>query len=141
MTEFEIGVSYRKDSRYFLAVAANKLITFKQGKLVEVSPYSKYDVVRSISVDELCARWNIDSLSSTQAYAWAWVENQVLAAVKLVPLGQSAGQRMLHALNARLGALCTRAVDFTDSDIGVSTTMQAVASGRHETQYTRLFRS
>ena len=76
-----------------------------------------------------------------RTYAWTWAENQVLAAVKLVPLGQSAGQRMLHALHSRLDALATRAADLMDSDIGVSTTMQAVASGRHETQYTRLFRS
>ena len=88
-----------------------------------------------------CARWNIDSLSGMQAYAWAWVENQVLAAVKLVPLGQSAGQRMLHALNTRLGVLSARAIDFVDSDIGVSTLRQGIASARHEVQYTRLFRS
>jgi len=87
------------------------------------------------------ARWNIEKLAVLQTYAWAWVENQVLAAVKLVPLGQSAGQRMLHALNTRLGASCARAIELTDSDIGISTALSAVASGRHETQYTRLFRS
>jgi len=88
-----------------------------------------------------CARWNIESLPTLQAYAWAWVENQVLAAVKLVPLGQSAGQRMLHALNSRLGALTLRAVEFMDSDIGVTTLRQGIASARHEVQYSRLFRS
>jgi urease accessory protein len=76
-----------------------------------------------------------------EAYAWAWTENQVLAAVKLVPLGQSAGQRILHALHDRLAAYANRALDLMDSDIGVSTAMSAVASGRHEVQYTRLFRS
>lgn len=88
-----------------------------------------------------CARWKVTPLHTVQTYAWTWIETQTLVAVKLVPLGQSAGQRMLHALNARLGALTTRAIDFIDSDIGVSTFMQSVASGRHETQYTRLFRS
>ena len=88
-----------------------------------------------------CARWHIDALSALQTYAWAWVENQVIAAIKLVPLGQSAGQRMLHALNARLGALATRAVDVMDSDIGVASLRQGIASARHEVQYTRLFRS
>jgi urease accessory protein len=88
-----------------------------------------------------CARWHIDALPALQTYAWAWAENQVLAAVKLVPLGQSAGQRMLHALNTRLAALTTRAIDFADSDIGVSTLRQGIASARHEVQYTRLFRS
>jgi len=88
-----------------------------------------------------CARWQIDPLAALQTYLWAWAENQVLAAVKLVPLGQSAGQRMLHSLNARLGGLCVAAMGLIDSDIGISTALQSVASGRHETQYTRLFRS
>jgi urease accessory protein len=88
-----------------------------------------------------CARWNVAPRSTLETYAWAWTENQVLAAVKLVPLGQSAGQRILHALSARLGAFAARAIDFAESDIGISTSASAVASGRHETQYTRLFRS
>jgi urease accessory protein len=88
-----------------------------------------------------CARWRIDSLAAMQAYAWAWTENQVLAAVKLVPLGQSAGQRILHALTSKLAVHASIALGVMDSDIGVSTSLAAVASGRHETQYTRLFRS
>jgi urease accessory protein len=88
-----------------------------------------------------CARWHIDAHAAAQTYAWAWAENQVLAAVKLVPLGQSAGQRLLHALITRLGAYSTRAADILDADIGISTALSAVASGRHEIQYTRLFRS
>jgi urease accessory protein len=87
------------------------------------------------------ARWRIDSEASLQTYTWAWIENQVLAAVKLVPLGQSAAQRMLHALCARIPPLVERAHKLTDSDIGISTALSAVASGRHEAQYSRLFRS
>ncbi len=88
-----------------------------------------------------CARWNIQALAMLETYAWAWAENQVLAAVKLVPLGQSAGQRLLHALHDRLAAYASRAINLMDSDIGVSTALSTVASGRHEVQYTRLFRS
>ena len=88
-----------------------------------------------------CARWNIAPLAALETYAWAWTENQVLAAVKLVPLGQSAGQRILHAQHARLAAYSARAIEVLDSDIGISTCGQAMASARHETQYTRLFRS
>ena len=43
-------------------------------------------------------RWHIRSARALSGYLWAWSENQVLAAVKLVPLGQSAGQRLLHRL-------------------------------------------
>lgn len=88
-----------------------------------------------------CARWNIEPSACASAYAWAWAENQVIAAVKLVPLGQSTAQRMLHALCARIPLLVERAHKLTDSDIGISTALSAVASGRHETQYSRLFKS
>jgi urease accessory protein len=88
-----------------------------------------------------CSKWGIGGEATQQTYAWAWIENQVLAAVKLVPLGQSAAQRMLHALCARIPPLVERAHKLTDSDIGISTALSAVASGRHEAQYSRLFRS
>lgn len=88
-----------------------------------------------------CARWNIEPKACSLTYAWAWVENQVLAAVKLVPLGQSAAQRMLHALCARIPLLVERAHELADSDIGIATALSAVASGKHETQYSRLFKS
>ena len=88
-----------------------------------------------------CARWSIEPAAALQTFAWAWVENQVLAAVKLVPLGQSAAQRMLHRLTARIPPLVEQAHKLTDSDIGISTALSAVASGRHEIQYSRLFRS
>jgi urease accessory protein len=102
---------------------------------------SQLGVAHATAFAFACARWCIDSQSSLQTYAWAWVENQVLAAVKLVPLGQNAAQRVLHALSARIPRLVERAHKLTDSDIGISTALSAVASGRHETQYSRLFRS
>lgn len=88
-----------------------------------------------------CAHWRIDREQSLQSYAWAWAENQVLAAVKLVPLGQSAGQRILHALIPRIARIATRAPTSGDEEIGYCAVMQSIASARHETQYTRLFRS
>ncbi|WP_202624206.1 urease accessory protein UreF [Steroidobacter agaridevorans] len=88
-----------------------------------------------------CVHWNIGEDEVLQAYAWAWAENQVLAAVKLVPLGQSAGQRMLHALVPLLEEIAVQAFDIDDEGIGACAVMQGLASARHETQYTRLFRS
>lgn len=88
-----------------------------------------------------CVRWHIPEDEALQAYAWTWAENQVLAAVKLVPLGQSAGQRILHSLVPLLEQLATRALDIADDDIGACAILQGLASARHESQYTRLFRS
>jgi urease accessory protein len=88
-----------------------------------------------------CHRWNVEPMDVLSTYAWAWAENQVLAAIKLVPLGQTAGQRILHQLATGLPQIIERALDLGDEDIGVGALMHSVASALHETQYTRLFRS
>lgn len=87
------------------------------------------------------ARWGIDERSTLTGYLWTWCENQLLAAVKLVPLGQSAGQRVLHRLIAIMPGVVERALMLEDEAISVASVSQAVASARHELQYTRLFRS
>lgn len=73
------------------------------------------------------------------AYLWAWTENQVMAAVKLVPLGQSAGQRLLLKLAAAI-ALHAEASPQDDALANFAPGL-ALASSAHETQYSRLFRS
>ena len=75
------------------------------------------------------------------AYLWSWLENQVLAAVKIVPLGQVAGQRILLSLGTRLAAAASHARQVADADLASFAPGLALASARHETQYTRLFRS
>jgi urease accessory protein len=88
-----------------------------------------------------CVHWRIPEHEALQAYAWTWAENQVLCAIKLVPLGQSAGQRMLHALVPTLEGIATCAVAIDDEEIGACALMQGLSSARHESQYTRLFKS
>jgi urease accessory protein len=75
------------------------------------------------------------------AYVWSWLENQVLAAIKLVPLGQVAGQRLLTTLGARIPQVVATAMTVADDDLSTFAPGLALASARHETQYTRLFRS
>jgi urease accessory protein len=88
-----------------------------------------------------CVHWRIPEQEALQAYAWTWAENQVLCAVKLVPLGQSAGQRMLHSLVPVLEQIATGAVAIEDQEIGACALLQGLSSARHESQYTRLFKS
>jgi urease accessory protein len=83
----------------------------------------------------------IDTRDMLTGYAWSWLENQVLAAVKLVPLGQVAGQRMLLALGETLPALVESALRLDEDAMSSQLPGLALASSRHETQYTRLFRS
>lgn len=88
-----------------------------------------------------CCRWNVPHHDALTAYAWIWAENQALGAVKLVPLGQRAGQRIVHRLAAEVPPIVSRARCLSDEDLGVRSVMQGLASALHETQYTRLFRS
>lgn len=75
------------------------------------------------------------------AAAFAWAENQVQAAIKAVPLGQSAGQRMVARLCAAIPAAVEHALASSDATRLSFTPMLAILSARHETQYSRLFRS
>ena len=85
--------------------------------------------------------WEVGLEDCALGYAWGWLENQVAAAIKLVPLGQTQGQRVQLQLAGRLPAVVQRALPAADEDIGTAAPALAIASARHETQYTRLFRS
>lgn len=87
------------------------------------------------------AAWHIPRAELLQGYAWMWLEGQVTAAVKIVPLGQTDGQRMLAALAVLVPGAIEAALSLGDDDIGASSPALAIASSCHETQYTRLFRS
>jgi urease accessory protein len=75
------------------------------------------------------------------AFAFGWAENMAAAAVKAVPLGQSAGQRILGRLAAEIPSAVDRALALADDERQAFSPMLAVLSARHETQYSRLFRS
>ena len=75
------------------------------------------------------------------AYVWSWLESQIAAAIKCVPLGQVAGQRLLKALGTRIPGAVALARATADDDVTTFAPGLALASARHETQYTRLFRS
>ncbi len=75
------------------------------------------------------------------AYTFGWAENMVQAAIKAVPLGQSAGQRILARLAAAIPAAVDQALRTGDADRQAFSPMLAILSAQHETQYSRLFRS
>jgi len=85
--------------------------------------------------------WEIDDASALAAYLWSWAENQVMAALKAGPLGQAAGQRVLLALGGRLPALVEQALTLEEAELSNFAPGFAIACSRHETQYSRLFRS
>jgi urease accessory protein len=75
------------------------------------------------------------------SFAFGWAENMMQAAIKAVPLGQSAGQRILARLAQALPDLVEQALATGDDERQAFTPMLAILSSRHEAQYSRLFRS
>jgi urease accessory protein len=74
-------------------------------------------------------------------FAWGWAENMAQAAMKAVPLGQAAAQRMLGRLASEIPAAVERALALPDTDRQAFTPRLAILSAQHESQYSRLFRS
>jgi urease accessory protein len=75
------------------------------------------------------------------AFAWGWAENMAQAAMKAVPLGQAAAQRMLTTLAAQIPATLDTALSTPADARQAFAPGLAILSSRHETQYSRLFRS
>ncbi|MGE0348757.1 urease accessory protein UreF [Hydrogenophaga sp.] len=90
-----------------------------------------------------CAAASADASvrDSLLGYAFGWAENMVQAAIKSVPLGQSAGQRTLALLAGEIPLAVDQAIALSDNDRQAFTPLLAIHSARHETQYSRLFRS
>jgi len=108
------------------------------------------DVAGLASIDDLAyptafARaalaWEVAPAEALGAYLYSWIENQVLGAVKCVPLGQTDGQRMLLVLTQHAARASAIAASLRDDDLTNFAPGLALLSARHETQYNRIFRS
>ena len=88
-----------------------------------------------------CAKWNIKAQAACLGFAWAWLENQIAAATKLVPLGQTQAQQLLSDLQLIIPDCIAHAQNIDEDDIGAGLPALAIASCQHEIQYSRLFRS
>jgi len=75
------------------------------------------------------------------AYAWGWAENMAQAAMKAVPLGQAAAQRLLSRLAGEIPAAVEQDLVLPDGERQAHAPMLAILSAQHEVQYSRLFRS
>jgi urease accessory protein len=126
-------------------------------------PAAVIDTLRSIREPSLpcvwsaaATAWEIEPQDSVLGYLWTWAENQVLVAMKAIPIGQSAGQRVLLAMGSRIAGVAAelrphgsgaegggadgRGGNPGDEYSNFSPGL-AILSAQHETQYSRLFRS
>jgi len=89
----------------------------------------------------IAAAWQIEPEAALIAYLWSWAENQVMAALKAVPLGKASGQRLLAELGGKIPDAAVDALKLPETAWYNFTPAFAIACDRHETQYSRLFRS
>jgi urease accessory protein len=86
-------------------------------------------------------KWQVPIDQLSAGLLWSWSENQVAAAIKLMPLGQTAGQKMLLNIARVIPEAVATGLLLDDDDIGATAPGLGIASAQHETQYSRLFRS
>ena len=85
--------------------------------------------------------WNISIKKLLLGYSWSWLENQVVATVKIIPLGQTDGQKLLNEIIKKIPSVVEEVEIINDNEIGISQPAFVIASCLHETQYTRIYRS
>ena len=85
--------------------------------------------------------WQITLHNAAEGFLWGWLENITLAGVKIIPLGQTDGQKIIAALAAIIPEAVEIGLKVHDDAIGASCPAQSIASSLHETQYSRIYRS
>jgi urease accessory protein len=98
-------------------------------------------IVYPVAIGLVSAAHALPLAPTLHAFFHALASNWISAGARLIPLGQTDSQRVLAALEAIVVATAGRALDASLEDIGSATFRADIASMRHETQYTRLFRS
>jgi urease accessory protein len=98
-------------------------------------------IVYPVAVGIVSAAHAIPLVPTLHAFLHALVSNWISAGARLIPLGQTDSQRVLAALEPVVAETAGRAIAATLDDLGSATFRADLASMRHETQYTRLFRS
>ena len=99
------------------------------------------DVPYSIAIGAIAGVSGMDAGMAAAGLTQAFAANLISAAVRLVPLGQSAGLAVLARLEPAILAVCRETIGATLEDLGGFCFRSDIAAQRHETQYTRLFRS
>lgn len=117
----------------------NQLDGFETDRLTNLL---SLDELSFVSVFAIAAYgFQLDLLSTQSGFCWTYIDNQVAAATKLVPLGQTQAQNLLFSLTEKVPEIVCKANQIADHEVGASLPHLAMASAWHEDQYTRLFRS
>lgn len=112
------------------------------GSLDIKMPFERGEVVSFVTLFAItAAHWTLNFDVAALGFSWSWLENQIAAATKLVPLGQTQAQELLGELQGDIHQAISLSLTIEEDRIGAGLPMIAIASAQHETQYSRLFRS
>jgi urease accessory protein len=128
-------------ARERLAETLNQGAAFTRAARAWTCPTLPDPVAYPIAVGALAGLHQIDADATTIAYLHAFIASLISAAVRMVPLGQSTGLAVLAALEPSIIQVATETSTATLDDLGTAAFRSDLAAMRHETQYTRLFRS
>lgn len=141
----ELSMASRETAELRLEERNRAIALYRLLASLEITDVTKYEsLVKSSQLagySFASQAWEIPPHQACLGYVWSWLENLVIAAVKLVPLGQTDGQKVLLHLSEKIDKVIDQAAQIGDEDVGCSSPALAIASAQHETQYTRLFRS
>lgn len=106
------------------------------------TPFVRSEPISFVMLFAIAAsHWHIKFDTAALGFSWSWLENQIAAATKLVPLGQTQAQRLLGELQPTITQAIHCSLQLEIDDVGAGLPAVAIASALHETQYSRLFRS
>ncbi len=129
-----------RDEDHQIGIALARLL-FHLG-IDEAQDWQRHHETCFLTLFTLAAvKWNISCEEACTGYLWSWLDNQVAAAIKLVPLGQSDGQKILASSLEIIPDIIKAGFKIKTDAIGASLPMLAILSSQHESQYSRLFRS
>lgn len=126
--------------RLFLEIeelSSGVLMGFLREKVEEDSNFCNLAIAFGIAA----ATWEIDPEDMALGYLHSWATNLINAAVKLIPLGQTQGQKLLFSLQTPIAETATEVFKLEDDDLASCSWGLSLASMNHEIQYARLFRS
>ena len=126
--------------RAFLSTVAATWPNERLAAAASIFPASE-PVAYPVAVALACGTHDIPLGPALNAYLGAFLANLVSAAIRAVPLGQTDGQKVIAALSPLVEATARSASEATLDDLGGAAWRADIASMKHETQYTRLFRS
>jgi urease accessory protein len=147
-TVAELAAAFVPSKERFLETTAQGRAFFEATRAAWPSPaLTRFEalwhgsITLPVAVGVACAGHGIACETALHAFLHSQVANWISAGVRLIPLGQSDGQRVLAALEETVAAAATRALATPLEEVGSAAFRADLATMRHETQYTRLFRS